>query len=109
MFKMKFIVSILLFSTLLVVTSIIKNQTRVIEKEIFKKNIVIASLKKDLNETELDYFYLSSPGYLSKKINEMALLQYEPMDYSRIYLNYQDFLNAKKKLTTIKGLNEKKD
>ena len=102
MFKMKFIVSILLFSTLLVVTSIVKNQTRVIEKEIFKKNIVIASLKKDLNETELDYFYLSSPGYLSKKINEMALLQYEPMDYSRIYLNYQDFLNAKKNWLQLK-------
>ena len=50
MFKIKFIVSILLFSTHLVVTSIVKNQTRIIEKEIFKKNIVIASLKKDLNE-----------------------------------------------------------
>ncbi len=108
MFKIKLIASILIFSTLLVITSLIKNQTRLIEKKIYKSNLSIASLRKDLHETELDYSYLTSPGYLSKKINDIALLQYEPMDFSRIYLNYQDFTNSSKKITTLKDYNEKK-
>ena len=79
------------------ITSIIKNQTRIIDKNIFltQKKIVLAT--KDLHETELDYFYLTSPSYLSKKIKDLSLNEYSEMEFSRIYLNFNDFNNSQKK------------
>jgi len=106
--KIKVIVSIFIFSILLSVTSAIKNQTRVIEKEIYKIDKKIVVKKKDLQETELDFFYLSSPRNISSKINDLAFTQYTPMDLSRIYFNYEDFINSEKKITNLKVNNEKK-
>ena len=96
------------FGILLGVTSIIKTQTRIIEKKILKLDKKIAVIKKDLHETQLDYFYVSSPGYLSKKIKQLAFIEYMPMDFSRIYLNYRDFTDSQKKITILKMNNEKK-
>ena len=79
-----------------------------IEKSIYKIDRKIAAIEKDLHETQLDYFYVSSPGYLSKKIKELAFIEYMPMDFSRIYLNYTDFTDSQKKITTLKIKNEKK-
>jgi hypothetical protein len=106
--KIKIIISVCIFSILLGVTSIIKNQARIVEKKIFKNNIKISLMEKDLHETQLDYSYLSSPSYLSKKISELALIEYFPMDFSRIYLNYSDFNYAQKKITTLNNNYEKK-
>ena len=108
MFKIKILFSILIFSTLLVFTSAVKNQTRIIEKKIYNYNKKIANYKKDLHEIELDYSYLSSPGYISDQIEKLGLIHYEPMEFSRIYLNYDDFINSNKKITNLKNLNEKK-
>ena len=68
----------------------------------------ILNLEKDLHETQLDYFYVSSPAYLSEKINYLAIIEYSPMDFSRIYLNFTDFANAQNKITNLKEKNEKK-
>ena len=108
MFKINLIISIFIFSILLGVTSAIKNKTRIIEKNIYKIDRKIAVIKKDLYETELDYFYLSSPNILSKKIKDFAFIEYVPMDFSRIYLNYKDFSDSQKKITILKLDNEKK-
>ena len=108
MSRVKLIISICIFSILLGVTSTIKNQTRIIEKDIYKIDRRLAFIEKDLNETELDYFYLSSPNYLTKKINNLSYVEYIPMDFSRIYLNLQDFKDSKKKITTLKINNETK-
>ena len=89
--KIKIIISICIFSVLLGTTSIIKTQTRLIEKKINKIDRKISSLAKDLHETQLDHSYLSSPDYLSKKILELSFIDYLPMDFSRIYLSYLDF------------------
>ena len=102
MIKIKFLFTIFVFSFLLTITSIIKNQTRIIEKNIYKVDRKILVLKKDLSETELDYFYLSSPNNLSNRTKDLALIDYVPMDFSRIYLNYNDFLDSKKKITNLK-------
>ena len=102
MIKIKFLFTIFVFSFLLTITSIIKNQTRIIEKNIYKIDRKILVLKKDLSETELDYFYLSSPNNLSNRTKDLALVDYVPMDFSRIYLNYNDFLDSKKKITNLK-------
>ena len=106
--KINLIISICIFSILLGLTSGIKNETRIVEKEIFKTNKKILIIEKDLHETQLDYFYVSSPGYLSKKIKQIALIEYFPMDLSRIYLNHTEFTNTKKKITTLSITDEKK-
>ena len=108
MHKIKLVISICIFSILLGVTSGIKNQTRIIEKSIYKIDRKIVSIEKDLHETELDYFYLSSPRNLSKKIKDLSDVEYMPMDFSRIYLNYTDFTDSQKKITILKIKNEKK-
>ena len=108
MSKIKLIISIGIFSILLGITSVIKTQTRIIEKNIFKIDQRISATKKDLYETQLDYFYLSSPANLSKKIKELDLVEYLPMDLSRMYLNFEDFIKVQKKITTLQITNEKK-
>ena len=108
MHKIRIIITIFTFSILIGVTSIIKTQTRVIEKKIYKVDTKILKIKKDLHETQLDYFYLSSPSNISKKIRELSITEYHPMDFSRIYLSYLDFINAQKKLTILKTKNNEK-
>ena len=108
MSKIKLIISICIFSILLGITSTIKNQTRIIEKSIYKIDRKIAAIEKDLHETQLDYFYLSSPSNLSNKINQLALTEYFPMDFSRIYLSFSDFTKYQKKMTIFKSNDEKK-
>ena len=107
MSKVKIILAIGTFSILLGITSIIKNQTRVLEKKIYKFEKRLAVIEKDLHETQLDFSYLSSPSYLSKKITELAYIDYMPMDFSRIYLSYLNFSKAQKKMSILKEQNEK--
>ena len=97
MSKIKLVVSLLIFSVLLGLTSAIKNQTRIIEKKIYKTDNRILIIEKDLHETELDYFYLSSPKKLSTRIKDLSFVEYIPMDFSRIYLNYSNFVDSQKK------------
>ncbi len=106
--RVKLIISIIIFSFLLSVTSVIKNKTRLIEKKIYKIDKKIAHIEKDLSETELDYSYLSSPKNLSKRIKELSLIDYVPMEYSRIYLNLNDFVESKKKITELQNEKKKK-
>ena len=108
MHKAKLLISIFIFAILFGFTSIVKTQTRIIEKKIEKKNDIIAVLKKDLHETQLDYFYLSSPGNISKKIINLDINEYSPMDFSRIYMSYKEFIESHNKVTTIKINGEKK-
>ena len=108
MHKFKVILSLCIFGILLGITSVIKNQTRSIEKSINKLDRKIAIMEKDLYETELDYFYLSSPNNLSKKIKDLSFNEYIPMDFSRIYLNYKDFIDSQKKITILEMNDEKK-
>ena len=61
MFKIKIFISVITFSILLIVTSIIKNQTRETEKKIHNLSKIITAKEKDLNESQLDFTYLSSP------------------------------------------------
>ena len=55
MFNLKFIFSITIFVSLLILTSFIKNQSRIIEKKILKINSQVISKEKNLSETELDF------------------------------------------------------
>ena len=97
MFKFKIIISVIIFSSLLVITSAIKNQTRVIEKKIFNLNSIISNKEKDLNESQLDYSYLTSPSMIEQKIEHLDNKNYFPMEYSKIFLSMSNFLELKKK------------
>ncbi len=107
MFKIKVISFIFIFSILLIVTSIIKNQTREIEKKIYELNKKISLQEKDINETQLDFSYLTSPSVVEEKINHLGNIHYIPMEYSKIFLNLSSFLGLKNKFVT-KHNNEKK-
>ena len=107
MIRLKLFITISIFSLLLIFTSVIKNQTRIIEKDIIKIDRKILALEKDLHETELDYFYLSSPNNLSKRTKNLALVEYVPMDFSKIYLILKDFTESKNR-TTLRIKNETK-
>ena len=66
MFKKKIIISILIFTTFLVVTSTIKNKTRIIEKNISNLNVEILIKSKNINEAQLEFYYLTSPAEIEK-------------------------------------------
>lgn len=95
----KFLISIFIFSSLLFCTSIIKNKTRVIEKNISYYEKKIFKLEKELYESQLDYYYLSSPEKLQEKISFLTNDNYQHMDYSKIYLDIQSFISDQKKLS----------
>ena len=108
MFKLKISISILIFSLLLIVTSIVKNQTRKIEKEISVYKKVILHKEKDINETQLDFFYLTSPMMIEEKILLLSDKDYFPMEYSRIFSNISNFLNIENKYVIKNNQNENK-
>ena len=108
MFKIRILISISIFSSLLIFTSIIKNQTREIEKKIFNLSKLNNFKNKDLNESQLDFSYLTSPSMIEKRVQELNLIEYFPMDHSKIYLDISNFKNLKKKLVNKDKHNEKK-
>ena len=89
----------MVFSFLLFFTSIIKNKTRVIEKNIFLYEKKISELEKELYENQLDFHYLSSPKILQEKISFLTTDKYQYMNYSKIYFDLKSFIADHKKIT----------
>ena len=108
MLKTKFLISILIFSSLMIATSVIKNQTREIEKKIYNLSGVILSKEKDFNESQLDFFYITSPLMIEKKIKHLDNNNYISMEYSKIFLSMTDFINLDTKYAIQEIENEKK-
>ena len=95
----KLIISVAVFSLLLFCTSVIKNKTRIIEKNIESYEKQIFTLKKELFESQLDFNYLTSPNMLQKKLSFLTNDQYHNISISNIYLEYNDFILDQKKIT----------
>ena len=108
MFKIKIFVSVITFSILLIVTSIIKNQTRETEKKILNLSKIIKKKEKDLNESQLDFTYLSSPSIIYDKIKLIDNEKYVTMEYSKIFLSMSSFLDLQNKLVIQRNQNENK-
>ena len=106
MFKIKIFVSIITFSILLIVTSIIKNQTRETEKKILNLSKIIKIKEKDLNESQLDFSYLSSPSIIHDKIKLIDNDKYVTMEYSKIFLSMSSFVNLQNRLAIQRNQNE---
>ena len=95
----KLIISVAVFSLLLFCTSVIKNKTRIIEKNIESYEKQIFTLKKELFESQLDFNYLTSPNMLQKKLSFLTNDQYHNISISNIYLEYNNFILDQKKIT----------
>ena len=87
MFKTKYIISTILLVAFLTITSFIKNETRTLEKKITNLNIKVLLNEKDINEAQLDFYYLSSPAEIEKRLNIIGLNNYQPISYSKIFFN----------------------
>ena len=90
----------------LIITSTIKNQTRIIEKQINQLNKKISLKEKDLNESQFDFYYLTSPILIEKKIKNLGYEHYLPMEHSKIFLNFSNFTNIQNKITILKNQHE---
>ena len=108
MFKMKFIIVSSIFILFLIFTSTIKNKTRVIEKNISNLTTNILIKKKDINEAQLDFHYLTSPAEIEKKLNIIGFLNYQPIKYSKIFFDITDFVEIQNKISNLKNIDEKK-
>ncbi len=108
MFKTKFIITASLFVIFLLITSFIKNKTRILEKQISNLNTKILVKKKDINETQLDFYYLTSPSKIEKKIKIIGFNNYQPISYSKIFFEISDFDKIENKISQFKIVNEKK-
>ena len=69
----------------MIFTSIIKNNTRNIEKNIEKLNTEILKLNKELFNAEMDYIYLSSPDKLEKNISTFNKKNIQPMIFQEFF------------------------
>ena len=108
MFKTKFIITLSLFISFLLVTSVIKNKTRVIEKNISKLSSKILIKSKDINEAQLDFHYLTSPAEIEKKLSMIGFDNYQPIKYSNIFFNISDFFEIQNNTSKLKIIYEKK-
>ncbi len=107
MFRLKIFIPIIIFLFLLIITSIIKNQTRIVEKKLYKLNEKIALKERDINESELDFYFLTSPAHLEKKIKILSHNNYSPIKNSKIFLTLSNFTNIQNKISIFNNKNEK--
>ena len=107
MFKLKFTISAIIFISFLIITSFIKNQSRILEKKIHNLSFQVVSKEKNLSETQLDFYYLTSPSEIEKRITKKKSKEFKPIAQSKIFLNINDLIQIEKKLTNLNGINEK--
>ena len=108
MFKTKYIICLTIFVIFLIITSFVKNKSRLLEKGIISLNVEIKTKEKNLNEAQLDFYYLSSPAEIEKRLNIIGLNNYQPISYSKIFFKVSDFTLNENKFSTLNNLDEKK-
>jgi len=108
MFNSKLFFSLAVFTFFLIITSLVKNQSRIIEKQIKGLNIKIIAKEKNISEAEMEFSYLSSPNEIEKKFNSGDLEKFEPIKYSNIFYDVDDFNTLEKKLSNLINIDEKK-
>ena len=108
MFRLKILISSIIFLILLIITSIVKNKTRVIEKQLYALEKKIILEEKNINESQLEFHFLTSPSIIEKKIKILGQNEYSPIKSSKIFLSLSNFTDMKKKISVFKNLDEKK-
>jgi len=108
MFNSKLFFSLAVFTFLLIITSLVKNQSRIIEKQIKGLNINIIAKEKNTSEAEMEFSYLSSPNEIEKKFYSGDLEKFKPIKNSNIFFDVHDFNTLEKKLSNLINIDEKK-
>jgi len=98
----------------LISVSLIKNKTRILQKEINNLQTKVNSLKLELHQSELDYQFLSSPknlsilaekyldyNFITYKKSQINKLEDERKFYAKLELKKKE-TNSNKKMKTIK-------
>ena len=93
MLKRPIIKSLTIFFILMIFTSVIKNESRNLEKDIEKLNIEVTKLQREFSDANIDFMYLSSPEKLRKNIQNFNDKEYLSYDFSKIFLSTDHFLN----------------
>ncbi len=109
MFNSTLFFSLTTFIFFLIITSLIKNQSRIIEKQIKVLNNNIVAKEKNISEAEMEFSYLSSPNEIEKKFNRRDLEKFEPVKHSNIFYDIHDFNILEKKLSNLINIDEKKN
>ena len=109
MFNSKLFFSLAVFTFFLIITSLVKNQSRIIEKQIKSLNISIIAKEKNISEAEMEFSYLSSPNEIEKKFNSGDLEKFKPIKHSNIFFDIHDFNTLEKKLSNLINIDEKKN
>tara|TARA_B110000914_G_C15343164_1_gene390248 strand:+ start:419 stop:745 length:327 start_codon:yes stop_codon:yes gene_type:complete len=100
-YNKKKLIIIFIYLFFFIAIPIVKNESRLIEKEIQNYESEIFILQKNLLEASLEFQYLSSPAVLSSKVNKNLRQKYNSLNLSQIYLNIEDFISEQKKLSRI--------
>ena len=108
MFNSKLFFSLAVFTFFLIITSLVKNQSRIIEKQIKGLNINNIAKEKNISEAEMEFSYLSSPNEIEKKFNSGDQEKFEPIKHSNIFYDVDDFNTLEKKLSNLIHIDEKK-
>jgi cell division protein FtsL len=108
MFRSKIFIPTIIFLIFLITTSLIKNQTRILEKKINKLNKKITLKEKDINESQLDFYFLTSPAEIDKKFKTLEQNNYSPIKNSKIFLSLSNYTNLQKRISVINNKDEKK-
>ena len=98
MFKKSIILSIIIFFFLTLTTSVIKNKSRNLEKDLLTLNKEIFLLEKQISDAEIDHIYLSNPEKLTKHL-ELSKKKYTNFEYSRVFFSIEHFLSQESKET----------
>ena len=109
MFNSKLFFSLVVFTFFLIITSLVKNQSRIMEKQIKGLNINILTKEKNISEGELEFSYLSSPNEIEKKFKNRDLEKFEPIKHSKIFHGIHEFNIIEKKLSNLINIDEKKN
>ena len=105
-FKKKIIIISLIYASFFIVIPVIKNETRLIEKNIQNYKSKILLLEKNLSEAHLEFQYLTSPEVLQNKVSKNIDIDYDNLNIFHIYLHLDDFINKQKQITKV-IINEK--
>ena len=108
MFNLKLFFSLAVITFFLTITSLVKNQSRIIEKQIKGLNINIIAKEKNISEAEMEFSYLSSPNEIEKKFYSRDLEKFEPIKHLKIFYDVHDFNTFEKKLSNLINIDEKK-
>ena len=72
-------------------------------------NKTIILKERDVNESQLDFYFLTSPAEIEKKIIMLGQINYSPIKNSKIFISFSSFNSMENKISTINNLNEKKN